>query len=337
MLAEVPKTSYREPTPLWHTMHIVVLDGYTLNPGDLSWAPLEALGTCTIHDRTPVPEIVSRSREADAILTNKTPLDAKTLGQLPRLRYVGVLATGFNVVDIEAARARGIPVTNVPSYSTLSVAQAVFAHILNLTHHVGHHAGTVRDGAWSSSKDFCYWVFPPVELAGLTMGIVGFGRIGQAVAGIAHAMGMRVIAHSPDPPADSFVEFLALEEVFRQSDVLSLHCPLTEETRNIVNRRRLGIMQSSAFLINTGRGPLVDEEALAEALNGGVIAGAGLDVLSVEPPPPTNPLLTARNCHITPHLAWATRAARVRLLQAAAENLRCFLEGRSCNVVNDVI
>jgi glycerate dehydrogenase len=315
-------------------MHIVVLDGYTLNPGDLSWDPLEALGTCTIHDRTPWSEIVPRSREADALLTNKTPLDRNTLEQLPRLRYIGVLATGFNIVDVDVARLRGIPVTNVPAYSTPSVAQAVFAHLLNLTHHVGHHAGTVRDGVWSSSKDFSYWDYPPIELASLTMGIIGFGRIGQATAAIAHAMGMKVISHTPDTVADTSVEFLPLDEVFRQSDVLTLHCPLTEETRHVVNRARLGLMKPTAFLLNTGRGPLVDEEALAEALNGGRIAGAGLDVLSAEPPPPNHPLLKARNCYITPHLAWATLAARRRLLHAVVANLRAFLEGTPINVVN---
>jgi glycerate dehydrogenase len=317
-------------------MKIVVLDGYTLNPGDLSWADLEALGATALHDRTPPAEVVRRAAEAEIVLTNKTVLNAGALEALPRLRYVGVLATGFNVVDIAAAARRGIPVTNVPTYGTQSVAQATFALLLELTHRVAYHAQTVRDGRWTRSADFCYWDGALVELAGLTMGIVGFGRIGRAVGAVALAFGMRVLAHDSAKPPElpPGVEFAALEPLLRQSDVVSLHCPLTADNRHLLNRERLAWMKPSAFLLNTSRGPLIDQSALAAALDAGALAGAGLDVLEVEPPPGDNPLLRARNCVITPHLAWATRAARARLLEVAVGNVRAFLEGRPRNVVN---
>jgi len=317
-------------------MHIVVLDGCTLNPGDLSWQPLEALGTCAIHDRTPPDQVVWRAADADIVLTNKTVLSRQVIGQLPRLKYVGVLATGYNIVDVEAARERNIPVTNVPTYGTPSVAQMVFTHLLNLALHVGHHAQTVAQGRWSASSDFCYWDYPLVELAGLTMGIVGFGRIGRATAALARAFGMRVLVYDVVAPAAVVegVEFVELDRLFRTSDVVSLHCPLTPQTRNLVNAERLALMKPSAMLINTSRGPLVDEWALAAALGAGRIAGAGLDVLSSEPPEPDNPLLRARNCYITPHIAWATKAARQRLLTAVVENIAAFLAGRPQNVVN---
>jgi glycerate dehydrogenase len=318
-------------------MHIVVLDGHTLNPGDLSWAPLEALGECVIYPRTPREAIVERARGAEAVLTNKAPLDRDTLAQLPDLRYIGVLATGYNIVDVDAARERGIPVTNVPAYSTPSVAQAAFALLLELTHHVGHHAETVRAGQWCRSADFSYQEEPLVELAGLTMGIVGFGAIGRAVARIAAAFGMTVQAHTRTVPADApEVAFVDLDTLFRTSDVVSLHVPLTPQTQGLVNAARLAQMKPSAFLLNTSRGPLIVEADLADALNAGRIAGAGMDVLSVEPPPPDNPLLTARHCLITPHFAWATRAARVRLLDGVATNLRAFQAGTPANVVNGV-
>jgi glycerate dehydrogenase len=315
---------------------IVVLDGYTLNPGDLSWEPLTSLARCAIYERTAEADVVQRAAEAEIVLTNKTPLQREMLAQLPRLRFVGVLATGFNIVDVRAARERGIPVSNVPAYSTDSVAQLVFAHLLNLTHHVDHHARSVQAGRWSTARDFCYWDTPLIELKGLTMGIIGYGRIGAATTRIARAFGMEVLAHDPDRThvQDAGVEWAALDDVFRRSDVVSLHCPLTTETEGLVNRHRLGMMKSSAFLINTSRGPLVDETALAEALAEGTLAGAGLDVLSVEPPPATNPLLTAPGCLITPHIAWATRAARERLLASAAANVRAFLQGSPINVVN---
>jgi glycerate dehydrogenase len=315
---------------------IVVLDGYTLNPGDLSWEPLTSLARCAIYERTVESDIVQRASEAEIVLTNKTPLPRETLAQLPHLRFVSVLATGFNIVDVRAARERGIPVANVPAYSTDSVAQLVFAHLLNLTHHVDHHARSVQAGEWSAARDFCYWETPLIELKGLTMGIIGYGRIGAATTRIARAFGMEVLAHDPDRThvQGDGAEWAALDDVFRRSDVVSLHCPLTAETEGLVNRHRLGMMKSSAFLINTSRGPLVDEAALAEALAEGTLAGAGLDVLSVEPPPATNPLLSAPGCLITPHIAWATRAARERLLASAAANVQAFLQGSPINVVN---
>lgn len=319
-------------------MKIVVLDGYTLNPGDLSWDGLSALGETCIYDRTPEALRVERAQDAPIVLTNKTVLNADILGQLPALRYIGVLATGYNVVDVNAARERGVPVTNIPIYGTRSVAQMVFAHVLNFGQSVAHHAQTVRDGRWTASTDFCYWDMPLTELDGLTMGLVGYGRIGQATAQLARAFGMNILAFDLYPPANAQgeVRFTSLEEVLEKSDFVSLHCPLTAENRHLINTERLKTMKPTAFLINTSRGPLVDEQALAEALNQGIIAGAGLDVLEVEPPAATNPLLTAQNCHITPHIAWATRAARSRLMDTAVENVRAFLHGAPVNVINKV-
>lgn len=317
-------------------MRIVVLDGHTLNPGDLSWGSLATLGELTVHERTPPAEIVARAAGAGILLTNKTPLTGETLGRLPELRYIGVLATGYNVVDTQAAAARGIPVTNVPEYGTASVVQLVFAHLLNLCNHAAEHGASVRTGAWSRSPDFCFWEHPLEELSGLTMGIVGAGRIGSAVARVAEAFGMRVLVCGR-PGGRQEVDGVSrtdLQTLFRESDVVSLHCPLTEETRGLVNRDLLGHMKPGAFLINTSRGPLVVEADLAAALNEGVIAGAGLDVLSTEPPAPDNPLLSARNCCITPHIAWATLAARRRLMQTACENVRAFLAGQRIHVVN---
>ncbi|MDQ3621331.1 MAG: D-2-hydroxyacid dehydrogenase [Verrucomicrobiota bacterium] len=316
-------------------MKIVVLDGYTSNPGDLSWGDLDALGDCQVYDRTPDSAVLERGGDAEVILTNKTPLGAETLALLPRLRYIGVLATGYNMVDVAAARAREIPVCNVPEYSTANVAQAVFALLLELAHRTGHHAQSVRDGKWSACPDFCYWDFPLLELQGLTMGVVGYGRIGAAVGRIARAFGMDVLAfrrHPPDPVEE--VSFVDLDALFRESDVISLHCPLTAGNQGMIDARRLAEMKRSALLINTSRGGLVNETDLAAALNADRLAGAGLDVLSVEPPPATNPLLTARNCIITPHIAWATRNARQRLLRAAVENIQAWKAGRPQNVVN---
>jgi glycerate dehydrogenase len=317
-------------------MKIVVLDGYTLNPGDLSWAELCMLGDCAIHDRTPPPEVVPRARGAEVVLTNKTVLSAEILEQLPELRYVGVLATGYNVVDVAAAKRRNIVVTNVPTYGTTSVAQMTMALLLELTQHVGHHAQTVRQGRWSACPDFCYWDYPLLELAGLTMGIIGYGRIGRAVGELASAFGMHVLVHdiACPPQLPPGTEWADLELLLRQSDVVSLHCPLTPETHALINREHLAWMKPTAFLLNTSRGPLVDEVALAEALNEARLAGAGLDVLALEPPGRDNPLLQAKNCHITPHIAWATRAARARLLEVAVQNVRAFLAGQSQNVVN---
>ncbi len=319
-------------------MKIVVLDGYTLNPGDLSWKDLESLGECTVYDRTAPKDIVRRAGEAQIILTNKTVLSADSVESLAKLRYIGVLATGYNIVDIEAARKRSIPVCNVPSYATASVAQMVFAHLLNLALHVDHHARTVRDGRWTTSVDFCYWDTPLAELEGLTMGIVGFGGIGRATAKLALAFGMKVIACDVTELSNmpEGCEAAELNEVFAKADVLSLHCPLTPQTEKLVNAERLSLMKPTAFLINTSRGPLVDEQALADALNSGKLAGAGVDVLSTEPPPKKNPLLNAKNCQITPHIAWASQAARGRLLSIAIENVAAFVAGKPQNVVNGV-
>ena len=314
---------------------IVVLDGYTLNPGDLTWEGLELLGQCIVYDRTDPGEVLSRAEGAEIILTNKTVLSSDKIEQLPSLKYIGVLATGYNVLDVEAAHERGIVVTNVPAYSTPSVGQLVFAHLLNLAHHVGHHSETVRSGRWSSNPDFCYWDRPLIELSGLTIGTIGFGRIGQTTTKLALAFGMKVSAYDIVRPASipEGCQFVRLEDVFRDSDVVSLHCPLTSQTEKIVNKERLALMKKTAFLINTGRGPLVDEQALADALNNERIAGAGLDVLSSEPPEKDNPLLTAKNCFITPHIAWATRAARQRLLKVVIDNVAAYLAGRPQNVV----
>lgn len=314
---------------------IVVLDGFTLNPGDLDWAPLRALGECEIFDRTPPDAVLERARGAAILLTNKTPVPKSVIDALPELRCIGVLATGFNVVDFAVAAARGIPVTNAPGYGTAFVAQHVFALLLELTQHTGRHAQSVREGRWSASPDFSFWETPLVELAGRTLGIVGYGNIGAAVARIALAFGMKVIAASRRARSDvPDVEFTDVDDLFRRSDVISLHCPLTADTQGLVNSQRLDLMKRDAFLINTGRGPLVVEQDLADALNSGRIAGAGLDVLSAEPPPASNPLLTAKNCLITPHIAWASKAARERLLGIVVENVRAFLAGTPVNVVN---
>ncbi len=317
-------------------MKIVVLDGHTLNPGDLDWAPLAALGELAVHDRTPAELTLDRAAGAHILLANKAPLPRSVIEALPDLKFIGVLATGYNVVDIAAAKERDIPVTNVPGYGTESVAQFTLALLLELTHHVGYHAQTVRDGKWSRSADFCYWDSPLVELHGLTFGIIGFGQIGRAVAKLADAFGMRILVHNRSKPADlppSF-EFTTLDELLSRSDVVSLHCPLTPDNKQFINAQHLARMKPGAFLLNTSRGPLLDEQAVADALNAGNLAGAGLDVLSVEPPKADNPLLAAKNCIITPHIGWATRAARSRLMSIAVENLRAFLSGAPRNVVN---
>jgi len=316
-------------------MKIVLLDAYTANPGDVSWAPLQAIAECVIHDRTPVAETVARCAGAEVIITNKAPITREMIAALPELKYIGVTATGYNIVDVAAAKERGIVVTNVPGYSSPAVAQLVFALLLELTNHVGHHAQTVRDGRWVACPDFCYWDHPIIELNGRTLGIIGYGDIGAAVGRIAVAFGMKVLASKRDwkttPPEG--VTPAGIDEVFAQSDAISLHCPLTDATKHLVNERSLGLMKSGAFLLNTGRGPLMDEAALAHALNTGRIAGAGLDVLSVEPPKADNPLLTANNCLITPHIGWASREARTRLIAATADNLRAFLDGQAANRV----
>lgn len=316
-------------------MKITVLDGYGMNPGDLSWKSLEKLGVVTVYDRTTPEEVIERAKGSEALLTNKTILDSEILRSLPGLKYVGVLATGYNVVDIETARELGIVVTNIPAYSTDSVAQMVFAHLLAITNRVEHYTEENRNGRWSSSPDFCYWDTPLHELAGKTFGIVGLGHIGHAVARIALAFGMKVKAYTSKEasalPADIYKA--DLDELFGTSDVVSLHCPLTDTTRHLVNAERLKLMKPTAILINTGRGPLVDEQALTDALNNGTIQAAGVDVLTNEPPRPDCPLLSAKNCYITPHLGWATKEARERLMDIAVDNLDCFIKG---NVKNNV-
>lgn len=316
-------------------MRIVVLDGHTLNPGDLTWEPIRALGDCAVYDRTPATQVAERAAGARVILTNKATLDRGTIEALPELRLIAVTATGYNVVDTAAAKDRGVTVCNVPEYGTPNVAQHVFALLLELTTHTGHHAQTVREGRWGAAADWCYWDSPLLELNGLTMGIVGYGRIGQAVGRIARAFGMSVIAHRRQgATADEGVRTVGLDALFRESDVVSLHCPLTPENARMVNAERLATMKPSAFLINTARGGLIDEADLAAALNAGTIAGAALDVLTSEPPRTGSPLIGANNCIITPHIAWASRPARQRLLDVTAENLRRFLDGRPQNVVN---
>lgn len=316
-------------------MKICVLDGYGLNPGDLSWSGMEALGDLAVYDRTSPSELMERSAGAEVLITNKTVITAEHMKALPQLKYIGVLATGYNVVDIDAAKAQGIVVTNIPAYSTHSVAQMVFAHLLNITQRVGYYAEENTQGRWSNNADFCYWDTELVELAGKKMGIVGFGNIGQATARIAQAFGMEVcVVTSKEASAlPAGMKKMELDELFASCDVVSLHCPLTPSTKEMVNADRLKTMKPNAILINTGRGPLVNEQDLADALNEGRIAAAGLDVLSVEPARADNPLLSARNCFITPHIAWATKEARTRLMNIAVNNLKSYLEG---TIINNV-
>ena len=317
-------------------MRIVVLDGYALNPGDLSWGRLEQLADLTVHDRTPADLILEHSAGAEMLLTNKAPLSAQTISQLPDLRYIGVLATGYNMVDVEAAVQRRVTVTNVPAYAATSVAQMAFALLLEFTNHVQAHSDAVRAGEWSACPDFCFWKFPQVELAGKTMGIIGFGRIGRQVARIAAAIGMRIMAADiakENPPDLEDFAWAEVPELLAEADVVSLHCPQTPETEALMNRQTIGLMKQSAFLINTSRGGLVVDTDLAEALNDDRIAGAGLDVLSTEPPKADNPLFSAKNCLITPHIAWASREARTRLLGIATQNVEAFLAGEAVNVV----
>lgn len=317
-------------------LKIVVLDGYTLNPGDLSWKDLEALGTVKIYDRTHPVEVVERATGAQIVLTNKTVLDGEALSQLPDLKYIGVLATGYNVVNLEAARRQGITVTNIPAYSTDSVAQMVFAHLLNITQRVGHYAEEVASGHWTKQADFSYWNTPLVELAGKTLGVIGLGHTGMATARIALAFGMQVLAYTSKSAAElpaGIRKADSLEQVFSDSNVVSLHCPLTETTKNLVNMERLKLMKREAVLINTGRGGLVNETDLAEALEKGLLAAAGVDVLSSEPPVPGHPLVGVKNCFITPHIAWATLEARQRLMGQAVRNIEAFLSGQPINTV----
>ena len=322
--------------PLEARPRLVVLDGFTTNPGDLSWEPLARLGELTVYERT-APELVAeRLAGADVVFTNKTRLTAADLAAAPQLRGIGMLSTGHDVVDGAAAAARGVPLCNVPEYSTASVAQAVFALLLELTNRTGHHASLVRQGRWSAGPDFAFWDGSLTELAGLRFGVVGLGRIGLAVAAIARAFGMEVLAHRRQPISAEGVTGVDLPTLLASCDVVSLHCPLTPQTRGLIDAERIALMKPGALLINTGRGPLVNEADLAAALHSGRLGGAGLDVLSLEPPDPTNPLLHAPNCVITPHIAWATRSARQRLIEAAAANAAAILAGAPQSVVNGV-
>ena len=317
-------------------MKIIVLDGFAANPGDISWNELAGLGELTVYDRTAPEQVLQRAQGATALLTNKVIINEETMAALPALRYIGVLATGYNVVDVEAAHKLGIVVTNIPAYSTMSVAQMVFAHVLNITHGVAQHAEAVRGGKWQKSPDFCFWQQPLLELEGLQMGIVGLGNIGQAVARSALSFGMRVSALTSKAVAqlpEGISKAADLQQLLTESDVVSLHCPLTSDTHHLINRDTLRWMKPSAILINTGRGPLIDDAALAEALQEGRLYAAGIDVLTQEPPRDGNPLIGLSNCYITPHVAWATRAARERLMNITVQNLRAFLEGQPIHQV----
>ncbi len=317
-------------------MKIVMLDAHTANPGDVSWAPFEEIAPCERHPRTPVAETAVRCAGAPIVITNKAPMTREIIEALPDLKYIGVIATGFNIVDTVAAKERGVIVTNVPGYGTPAVAQHVFALILELANNVGASAQSVAAGGWQNCLDFCYYDKPIIELAGRTLGIIGYGEIGAAVARIGQAFGMKVLASKRNwgsgPPAG--IEAADTDNIFREADVISLHCPLTDATKHLVNARSLGLMKKTALLINTGRGPLIDDQALAAALEAGTLAGAGVDVLSVEPPKQGNPLLGAKNCLVTPHVAWASREARIRLIAACAANVKAFLAGQPVNVVN---
>lgn len=318
-------------------MKLVVLDGYTLNPGDLNWEGMKKFGDLEVHDRTPESQIVERCQGAEIIFTNKTPLREPILSQLPDLKYIGVLATGYNVVDVDYAKTRGIAVANVPGYGTASVVQMTFALLLELCQHVQSHSDSVRQGDWAASPDFCYWNYPLIELESKTIGIIGFGSIGQKVADIATAFGMNIIGFSrtrSDQSHRKNFKWAELNELLKESDVVSVHCPLFPETQGIINKDSLRLMKRTAFFLNTSRGPLMVDQDLADALNEGIIAGAGIDVLSVEPPSADNPLFKAKNCLITPHIAWATKEARSRLMGIAENNLSSFLNQKPINIVN---
>ncbi len=318
-------------------MKIVVLDGYTTNPGDLSWEGLKSFGECVIYERTSVEQIYERIGDAEIVFTNKTPLNSDIFNAKKQLKFVCVLATGFNVVDVDSASEHGVIVTNIPAYSTVSVAQLVFALLLEMCHHVAYHSKTVFDGKWSNCRDFCYWDYPLIELAGKTFGIIGYGRIGSEVASIAGAFGMQVIAFNKDKRGiseDGKVKLCRLDEVLATSDILSLHCPLTDATTGLIDTNTLSKMKDGAILINTARGPLINERNVREALESGKLAGFAADVLSAEPPKEGSPLIGAPNCFITPHFGWAPKASRERLLNIAQNNLKCYLEGNPVNVVN---
>ncbi len=321
-------------------MKIVVLDGYTLNPGDLDWKGMEALGECVVYERTSltdVQETIQRIGDAEVVITNKTPLPRQVFEACPQIKYVGVLATGYNVVDGKAARDRGIPVTNIPTYGTAAVGQFAIALLLEICHHIGYHNQTVHEGKWENHADWCYWDYPLIELAGKTMGIIGFGRIGQTTGRIAQALGMQVLAydsfHNPDLESET-CRYTDLEELLRTSDVIALHCPLFPETEGMINKETIAKMKDGVIILNNSRGPLIVEEDLRDALNSGKVAAAGLDVVSTEPIRGDNPLLQAKNCIITPHISWAPKESRKRLMDIAVGNLQAFVDGKPVNVVN---
>lgn len=317
-------------------MKIVMLDGYTTNPGDLSWDFLKCMGDTIIYDRTPYDKILERAKDADIIITNKTPIKKEIIDNLPKLKFIALLSTGYNIVDYMYLKEKGIPVSNIPSYSTEAVAQLVMAFLLELSMNVGLHSKSVKSGEWTNSIDFCYWKTPLTELYGKTLGIFGFGRIGRAVAERAKAFGMNVVAYTPRLHGNEpeYVKFVTLDEMLSMSDAVTMHCPLTPETEGLVNKEFISKMKDGAYFINTSRGTVVDEYALANALNSGKLAGAGLDVLSTEPPKADNPLLTAKNCFITPHIAWAAFETRERLISILKENIEAFINGKPQNVVN---
>lgn len=317
-------------------MKIVVLDGYTLNPGDLNWGGIEALGEVTVYDRTPADKIIERIGDAQAVYTNKTPISRATLDACKNVRFIGVLATGYNVVDIAAAKEKGIPVCNIPTYGTAAVGQFAIALLLEICHHVAHHSNAVHEGRWESNPDWCFWDYPLIELAGKTMGIIGFGRIGQTTGAIAKAMGMRVIASDshPNDAGRAIAEYVDLDTLLKTSDVISLHCPLFPETEGIINKDNIAKMKDGVIILNNSRGPLIVEQDLADALNSGKVYAAGLDVVSSEPIHGDNPLLKAKNCIITPHISWAPKESRQRLMDIAVNNLAQFLKGTPANVVN---
>ena len=317
-------------------MKIVILDGYTENPGDLSWEGFEALGEVTVYDRTAPEEIVSRIGDAEIVILNKVPITEEPLNQCGHIRYIGVLATGYNVVDVDACRKRGIPVCNIPTYGTAAVGQFAIAMLLEICHHVAHHSDAVHEGRWESNPDWCFWDYPLIELADKTMGIIGFGRIGQATGRIAKALGMRVIANDEYPNASGkeLAEYVPREQLFEESDVIALHCPLFPSTEGMINKENIAKMKDGVIILNNSRGPLIVEEDLADALNSGKVYAAGLDVVSAEPIQGDNPLLKAKNCIITPHISWAPKESRQRLMDIAVENLKAFLAGESVNVVN---
>ena len=319
-------------------MNIVVLDGYTLNPGDISWEGIEKLGDVTIYDRTPVDKVIERAAGAEVIFTNKTPVSEEAINELTSLKFIGVLATGYNIVNTEAAKAKGVIVSNVPGYGTNSVVQMTIALLLELCLRVQRHSDAVMEGKWARSSDWCFWDYPLVELSGKTMGIIGFGRIGRQVGDVATAFGMNIVGNSrhwTDQSQRKNFRWAEVPELLAQSDVVSIHCPLFPETKGLINKESLMTMKKTAFLLNTSRGPIVVDEDLAEALNSEVIAGAGIDVLSVEPPSADNPLFKAKNCIITPHIAWATKEARIRLMNITVSNLSAFINGNPVNVVNN--